>query len=218
MKKLLALAAAALLISSPSFASTVYSVGNLSVSDLGTVDPSTYSTALTNAPNYVLSGSSTVVTGQYPGETAWNPWGTSDTTHSWVELSADNTAGTATFNVLKGNDILNFVWGSASDSNTVSFYTGHNGTGTLIGTVTTADLLAAQAAATAGFTNVGNNMNPGELISILTSVDFKSVVFSSGQEAFEFASVSAVPLPASASLFLLAMAGLMVYSYRRAQI
>ncbi|HEY1863428.1 MAG TPA: hypothetical protein VGG77_07010, partial [Roseiarcus sp.] len=64
----------------------------------------------------------------------------------------------------------------------VSFYTGANGTGMLIGQVLASDLYA-------DFSGINNTQDPGYLISFLTSRDFGSVVFTTGSSVFEFAAV-----------------------------
>ena len=80
---------------------------------------------------------------------------------------------------------LTIVWGSPNDNNpaatnTVSFYTGANGTGTLIGQVLASDLYSK-------FSGINNTQDPGYLISFLSHQKFGSVVFTTGSSDFEFA-------------------------------
>jgi len=90
-----------------------------------------------------------------------------------------NVGGSVVFN-LSGN-VLNIVWGSPNDNNTVTFWSGANGSGSPIGAVTNADLVSAFG--------VGNFNQPGYLISFNTPEAFNSVEFSTGPTAFEFAVV-----------------------------
>jgi len=104
--------------------------------------------------------------------------------------------------------VLNIVWGSPNDDNTVAFWTGANGTGTEIGAVTTPDLVTAFG--------VANTQNPGGyLISFKTPAEFESVVFSTGPTAFEFAFTTAVPEPSTWAMMILGFAGIGLMAYRR---
>jgi hypothetical protein len=101
------------------------------------------------------------------------------------------------------NNALTIVWGSPNDNNpaatnTVSFYTGANGTGTLIGQVLASDLYA-------DFSGINNTQDPGYLISFLTPQNFGSVVFTTGSSDFEFA---AVPEPSTWAMLGIGFVGL----------
>ena len=110
-------------------------IAGVTFTDLGRVSPS--------APNFAQPGSASDPTmaqiqigqvgqpGNPPqlGNPGWDPFGLSDTTHSWWNIEG----GAVTMNEL-GN-AFTIVWGSPNDNNpsatnTVSFYTGANGTGT----------------------------------------------------------------------------------------
>ncbi len=69
------------------------------------------------------------------------------------------------------NDALTIVWGSPNDNNpaatnTVSFYTGANGTGSLIGQVLASDLYS-------DFSGINNTQDPGYLISFHDAAEFR---------------------------------------------
>ena len=93
-----------------------------------------------------------------------------------------------------GNGSFTFVWGSPDAYNVLSFY---NSLGQEIGSVTGS-----------GSPSTGSG---GYLATVSGIGEFSSVRFESqGANAFEFAAVSSVPLPASAPMFgaaLLALAG-----------
>jgi hypothetical protein len=105
----------------------------------------------------------------------WDPYGLSD--KRW-----NIEGGQVTFNGL--NNALTIVWGSPNDNNpaatnTVSFNTGANGTGSLIGRVLASDLYS-------NFSGVNNTQDPGYLISFMTPENFGSVVFTTGSSDSEF--------------------------------
>lgn len=136
----------------------------------------------------------------------WDPYGASDTTHPWWNIDG----GQVTFNG-PGN-ALTIVWGSPNDNNpaatnTVSFYTGANGTGTLIGQVLASDLYS-------NFSNIDNTQDPGFLVSFMTPEKFGSVVFTTGSSDFEFA---AVPEPSTWAMLGIGFAGLALSGYKRSR-
>src|SRR6185437_7250892 len=105
---------------------------------------------------------------------------------------------TATYNFSSPVNTLTFLWGSPDSYNTLSFYSGANGTG-LLGSLTGDSPILIQ---TLGHDLVTLQLDGG--------LDFSSVVFSSTQAAFEFAGLSATetgngpgetPLPATLPLF-----------------
>ena len=121
----------------------------------------------------------------------------SDTTHPWWNIEG----GQVTFN--GSGNALTIVWGSPNDNNpaatnTVSFYTGANGTGSLIGQVLASDLYS-------NFSNIDNTQDPGFLVSFMTPEKYGSVVFTTGSSDFEFA---AVPEPSTWAMLGIGFAGL----------
>ena len=140
------------------------------------------------------------------GNPGWNPYGLSDTTHPWWNIEG----GQVTFNG-PGN-ALTIVWGSPNDNNpaatnTVSFYTGANGTGSLIGQVLASDPYS-------NFSNIDNTQDPGFLVSFMTPQTYGSVVFTTGSSDFEFA---AVPEPSTWAMLGIGFAGLALGGYKRSR-
>ena len=136
----------------------------------------------------------------------WDPYGLSDTTYHWWNIEG----GQVTFNGL--GDSLTIVWGSPNDdnppaTNTVSFYSGANGTGSLIGQVLASDLYS-------NFIDINNTQDPGYLVSFLTPEKYASVVFTTGSSDFEFA---AVPEPSTWAMLGIGFAGLGLAGYRRSR-
>jgi hypothetical protein len=131
----------------------------------------------------------------------WDPFGPSDTSHHWWNVG--NYGGSVGFNL--SGSALRIVWGSPNDNNTVAFYSGAGGTGALIGQVTNPDLVSAFG--------VGNYNQPGYLISFNTPEAFKSVVFSTGPTAFEFA--VAAPELSTWGMMLAGFASLGLVGYSR---
>src|SRR5580698_997438 len=165
-------------------------IDGITVNDYGRVNPA--------GPDYaqpgVGTGTAQIQIGQVDvtppnppefGNPGWDPYGLSDTTHPWWNIEG----GQVTFNG-PGN-ALTIVWGSPNDNNpsatnTVSFYTGANGTGDLIGQVLASDIYTHYPA-------TNNTQDPGYLISILSDQEFGSVVFTTGSSDFEFAVAGGVP-------------------------
>ena len=194
-------AAATILAASAATAATAV-IDGITVNDYGRVNPA--------GPNFaqpgVGTGTAQIQIGQVdvmppnPPEFSnpgWDPYGLSDSTHPWWNIEG----GTVTFN--GSGNALTIVWGSPNDNNpnatnTVSFYTGANGTGQLIGKVLASDLYA-------DFSGVNNTQDPGYLISFQTPQEFGSVVFTTGSSDFEFA---AVPEPSTWAMLGIGFVGL----------
>jgi hypothetical protein len=109
--------------------------------------------------------------------------------------------GTATYN-LTGNN-LSLFWGSPDTYNTLTLWTGVGGTGASV------SLTGSLADLPGGILGLGHH-----LVSILTDVAFRSVTLSSTQAAFEFANMTATPIPAALPLFATGL-GLMGWLGRR---
>ena len=186
-------------------------IDNISVNDYGRVNPA--------GPDYaqpgVGTGTAQIQIGQVNvmppnppefGNPGWDPYGLSDTTHQWWNIEG----GQVTFN--GPGDALTIVWGSPNDNNpaatnTVSFYTGANGTGSLIGQVLASDLYS-------NFSNIDNTQDPGFLVSFMTPEKYGSVVFTTGSSDFEFA---AVPEPSTWAMLGIGFAGLALTGYKRSR-
>jgi hypothetical protein len=186
-------------------------IDGITVNDYGRVNPA--------GPDYaqpgVGTGTAQIQIGQVNvmppnppefGNPGWNPYGASDTTHRWWNIEG----GQVTMN--GSGDALTIVWGSPNDdnpaaTNTVSFYSGANGTGSLIGQVLASDLYS-------NFSNINNTQDPGFLVSFMTPEKFGSVVFTTGSSDFEFA---AVPEPSTWAMLGIGFAGLALSGYKRSR-
>jgi hypothetical protein len=106
--------------------------------------------------------------------------------------------GTAGYNI--AGTSLSFFWGSPDPWNTLTFWTGVGGAGnsvSLSGSV------------------VGLPQSIGHhLVQILTDQVFRSITIASSQPAFEFANLTATPIPAALPLFVTGL-GVMGWLARR---
>jgi hypothetical protein len=139
------------------------------------------------------------------GNPGWDPYGLYDTTHHWWNIEG----GQVTMN--RSGNALTIVWGSPNDNNpaatnTVQFYTGANGKGSLIGEVLASDLYSAFS--------INNTQDPGYLLSFLTPEKYGSVVFTTGSSDFEFA-VSGVPEPSTWAMLGIGFVGLALAGHKR---
>jgi hypothetical protein len=123
-------------------------------------------------------------------------------------------SGSATYNFGSAATTLSFLWGSPDPYNSLSFYSGADGTGLLA--TFTGNLLAGYAAHPDG--------KGHDFVSFLSSTPFLSIVLTSGQPAFEYASLMArgpdgevptVPVPPALILFASALVGLTALGRRR---
>jgi len=162
-----------------------------------------------------LAGNATIATGQVAtgGNTniglGWSPYGPS-ASNQWISLGVGNVLGTATYSLNQPTTSLQFVWGSPSEDNDISFYKGT----TLLGTVSDND------SAIGSLSLVSAQDNPsGYLTTITSGQSFTSVVFSGDVQAFEFGgtTVSPVPIPGALPLFGSAVVGIGALARRRAK-
>ena len=205
-------AAAATILTVSAAPAATRTIDGITVTDFGRVS----ATAPDFAQPGVGSGTAQIQVGQVdvtppnPSEFAnpgWDPYGLSDTTHRWWNIEG----GTVTFN--GSSNALTIVWGSPNDdnpaaTNTVSFYSGADGTGSLIGQVLGSELYSAFG--------VDNTQEPGYLLSFLVPKGYGSVVFTTGSSDFEFA-VASVPEPSTWAMLGTGFAGLALGSYKRSR-
>jgi hypothetical protein len=112
--------------------------------------------------------------------------------------------GSATYNFVSGNG-LEILWGSPDSYNTLSFYSGANGTGTLLFSITGSAL---------GIQTYGHD----EVDFSMTGGTFGSVVLTTSENAFEFADLQdgqATPLPAALPLFATGLGAMGLFGWRR---
>jgi PEP-CTERM motif len=203
-------AVAATIVTASAASAATAIIDGITVNDFGRANPA--------GPNFaqpgVGAGTAQIQIGQVNGpgnppqldNPGWNPYGLSDTTHPWWNIEG----GQVTMN--GSNNALTIVWGSPNDNNpaatnTVSFYTGANGTGSLIGQVLASDLYS-------NFSDINNTQDPGFLVSFMTPEQFGSVVFTTGSSDFEFA---AVPEPSTWAMLGIGFAGLALGGYKRSR-
>lgn len=189
-------------------------INTIDVTNSGRVNPNTAPNFSQLQGNLYASTNTELKTGQPGGSqpnNGWGPFGTSDTTHNWWNIGDVNSF--AGFNI--SGSSLNIVWGSPNninlnqnDGNRVTFWTGAGGTGSVIGSISVADLVG-------NFAGISNTQDPGYLISFSTQTAFNSVVFSTGPSAFEFAFASPVPEPSTWAMMILGFAGVGYMTYRR---
>jgi hypothetical protein len=207
-----AAAAATVLVASGASAATAI-IDGVTVNDYGRVNPA--------GPDFAQPGFGTgtaqIQVGQVTSgppnppqfdNPGWDPYGLSDTTHPWWNIEG----GQVTMN--GSSNGLTIVWGSPNDdnpaaTNIVSFYSGANGTGSLIGQVLASDLYS-------NFAGIDNSQDPGFLVSFMTPEKFGSVVFTTGSSDFEFA-VAGVPEPSTWAMLGLGFAGLAFTGYKRSR-
>ena len=131
----------------------------------------------------------------------WNPFGTLDTTHNWIDIGASGTTLTFSLASLASsirNNVLFFVWGSPNGDNTVTLSNGDSLT-------------------TAGLGPVVNQQNnpAGYLIGLNLTPGATSVSFTTHETAFEFAFTAPVPEASTWAMMILGFAGVGFMAYRR---
>ena len=183
------------------------SAASLTVTDAGTATPALLATGsnvgvLAINPAAIPAGI-TVYTGVGNG---WDPFGLSDNS-TWYSINDAGHATATAFNLTAPATTFNLAWGSPSVGNSVTLWSGANGTGNILGT---GDLSTTFANLSETIGDFPNQQIAGQLVSISSSDAFASVVFGNGAGGgFEFATnVSAVPLPAALPLFGAALMGL----------
>ncbi|WXU09274.1 PEPxxWA-CTERM sorting domain-containing protein [Bradyrhizobium symbiodeficiens] len=129
----------------------------------------------------------------------WDPFGTSDTTHNWINIG--NSGVSLTFHLadlmssIKDN-VLYIVWGSPNGDNTIT--------------------LGADTLTTAGLgSTVNQQNNPAGYLIGLQLNGANDIKFSTNETAFEFAFTSPVPEPSTWAMMILGFAGVGFVAYRR---
>lgn len=161
--------------------------------------------------NTGLSGNYNITTGTN-AQIAAAPLG--DTT-PYLVVPGRGTTGTATLNLGQSLKDLSFYWGSIDSYNTVSFFSGANGTGTALGSFTGSQVPGATADGAQGTT-----ANNRRVFFNFNGAMAQSVVFNSTSIAFEVddvATTSAVPEPTVWATLLTGF-GLIGLSMRRRRV
>jgi hypothetical protein len=166
---------------------------------------------LTNTSILKLSGPSAVLSGGYSIPHYFtSPTGT--LSHNLYLGVA--TGGSATFNLATNGDSFGLTWGTIDDYNSL-ILTGANGTSY---TVTGAELLNYLATLPPSVSRTQANIDVIDPFSNIISAELVSTSNSFEAANFSRSKASAVPLPASAVLFGLAVVGLIMFGRRKQSI
>ena len=224
MKKLLASTAVASVLAICAFSQ------NASAATVSIFSENAYSGGNVNAPLYgnpVPGGGSTgVFTLSITGTTAGarspyedNVDGNAGAAYSALSQNSAG-AGTATYNISGGTTALSFLWGSPDDYNFIAFYTGYNGTGSLIST-TGANSGYFTGTDLSCYATTCNRLHWDEVVFSSDTL-FRSFVLSdNGTAAFEYGipkinqEIGITPLPAALPLFGTAITGLGLLGWSR---
>lgn len=128
---------------------------------------------------------------------------------------AVGVGSTATLSIPTALQSLGLLWGSVDSYNTLTFFSGVNGTGTNVGSLTGADL-----------PSTGSNGNQTAVgtayVNISSTQSFQSIVLTSTVNAFEldnlaFGTRQSVPEPVSMALLGSGLVGIAAFRRRRAK-
>lgn len=127
-----------------------------------------------------------------------DPWGVSDSNSQWLSVGAccGGAGSFATFSFATSQTVFTLLWGSPNSDNTVTLYSGTNGTGIPVATVSFVDGSGFYINSFLSSTPYGpNTIDPGDLMSIDSSAPFLSAVLTNDIGGFEVADVSGDPTP-----------------------
>jgi hypothetical protein len=240
LRLLIAASAVSLLAATAAEATTV---GDVTVTDVGTANVNGNYTLLNNVS--VIAGSSVnspVVVGTTivpntttlgSGDVGWNPFGNNGNSSQWLSIGGaggTNSLGgnsSIAFSVNGNQNTFSLIWGSPSVTNVISLYGAGN---VLLGTVS-ADgngnldissngnngVLSNPSSPVNVAWNLSNTTGPGAIIDIQSALAIKEVVLttSAGSGGFEVGGISAVPIPGALPLFGSALLGIAAFGRRR---
>jgi hypothetical protein len=119
--------------------------------------------------------------------------GQADTT-TFLATGNNSLGGVLTFNFTSAQNYFGLLWGSidySTGNNILKFYSGANGTGSLVSTVTGADLAALNSAIDKNLTSEGSQDITGTAyVNINTTLGFESVVATSANFTFEMDNIA----------------------------
>jgi hypothetical protein len=170
---------------------TYQSFDSLSPGQTTTFTSGSFSAAFTpnageDAPgsaNPVLTGNNNVF---FETPSSLTTGGVGDTT-PWVATGYAGDGGTITFNFGASENYLGLLWGSVDYQNGLTFWSGANGTGSIVGSLSGLALEDADLQINGGSppTEGSTGVNGTVYVNIDTSAAFESVVASSGYTTFE---------------------------------
>lgn len=132
--------------------------------------------------------------------------------YSVLDAGGSSSAATATYNV--GSSTFTFLWGSPDPYNEIAFYTGANGTGSLI------DVVGGETTYYDGTNLACFSSTCGDTLFDLVTFTVSSgtigsvVLTDTGTAAFEYG-ISATPLPAALPLFASGLGAMGLFGWRR---
>jgi hypothetical protein len=105
----------------------------------------------------------------------------------FIDAGNNPNSGKITMNFSSAQNYLGLLWGSVDANNTLTFYSGANGSGSVVETITGADLVAENSAVASGGTDYGDTFNPWgtAYVNVNTSATFESVVATTDTFTFE---------------------------------
>ena len=151
-----------------------HDIDGITVTVSGRVDPTTALDVSQPTPASVFGSPYIAINLGQPGganpyapNPGWDPYGLSDTTHHWINIGDNSTGGI--YNLTGG--LLSIIWGSPNDSvptssNAVTFYSGLNGGGSVLGTVLSSDLYD-------NFAGINNTQDPKPHLGDLANLTVK---------------------------------------------
>ena len=213
------------LVASIGFAAGRASADTIKLTNLGTVSPTTDGVLL--GPGVFLTGSNNAPqsTGADVSDpSGWDPWGSGDTTSRWLSVGGccGGSGSFATFSFAATN-VFTLLWGSPNSDNTITLYSGANGTGSSLATISFEDGSGYYVGPTLTTTPYGaNTTGPGDIISIDSSELFQSAILTNDIGGFEVADISAVdpngdlasPLPSTWTMLIAGFVGFGFFAYR----
>ena len=132
-----------------------------------------------------------------------------DTTN-YIQVGTSVPNGSATLSFGASEQYLGLLWGSVDAYNTLTFYSGTGGTGSVVGTLTGSNLPSSGVN--------GNQTASGTVyVNINSSTAFQSIVATSSTNAFEFDDVAFGPnqIPEPLSLAILGSGLIGIAGFRR---
>jgi hypothetical protein len=110
-----------------------------------------------------------------------------DTTYVATGISPD---GSVVLSFAGTQNYLGLLWGSVDPGNVLTFFSGANGSGSVVATVSGADVGNADGAIVLGPTTINEGIDGTAYVNLYLDSDFQSVGFTSSTLTFEFDNVA----------------------------